>query len=934
MNARSIRNKQLALHFEIVLGNDPDVIAITETWLSESDPSISFFLCNKEYRIFRSDRSDQSGHGGVALLVRKNIKSQIWEHSIPNIECICALLKLEGQSLIIANIYKPSVQDTHLLQPIEQLIAKLSGSPNPYILLGDFNLPGIDWYTGTSTTNFNQDKFLDTFNRYALYQHVTEPTRGLNMLDLVFSNEQHIIKNLMIGPPLANSDHSTISFYINIGRCEMDGASTSREMRAWLNVDKEGAIAELQLVEWAEVFTPATCMNEIWYLFANIMQEVINRYVPLRRPTGKKQHFPKHIRRLILQKRKIHRENFPNPDCAASVRLNMIDQRINEHVYTYTKQKETNFLQKAGKDQRKFYQYTSSKLKSRPNIAALSGPDGLVFDDEIKAQMFSDHYKSIFVNDSGQNRNTEVNDNQRPNSLEYIYFTPEKVLKALRNCSSSISSGPDGFPPAFLKSIAEGIAAPLSIIFQHSIETGTLPDDWLCGNVIPIYKGKGKDSETISYRPISLTSAPCKVMEKIVKDEIVEYLDTKGIITKNQHGFLSKRSTQTQLLECLNDWTRLLDAKEYVDVLYIDIAKAFDTVSHSILMYKLAKYGIGGKLLDWIACFLTRRCQVVKVGKHTSSTERVLSGVPQGSVLGPILFLIYINDLVDVVQSCNIKIFADDTKLYFKVKHDADYNKFAYDARKVFGWAHKNRLSIAMHKCEVLHVGFSNPSRPLFIEGALLDEALTVKDLGIIMSKSLRFTNHINSITKSAYQCSNLIFRCFTTRESEFLVKMFTSFCRPKLEFNTCVWSPHHVSEIVMVENVQRRFTKRINGLRDLTYAERLARLGLKSLEYRRIAFDLYMTYSICNNQVDLNFHDFFIRNQGRTRGHSWKLLVPVVNSDTRKYFFAHRVVAIWNSLPEDVVSARTIASFKVKLKSVSLDRFLRFPEFHSIEND
>jgi hypothetical protein len=137
-----------------------------------------------------------------------------------------------------------------------------------------------------------------------------------------------------------------------------------------------------------------------------------------------------------------------------------------------------------------------------------------------------------------------------------------------------------------------------------------------------------------------------------------------------------------------------------------------------------------------------------------------------------------------------------------------------------------------------------------------------------------------------------------------------------------------------MVENVQRRFTKRINGLRDLTYAERLARLGLKSLEYRRIAFDLYMTYSICNNLVDLNSNDFFIRNQGRTRGHSWKLLVPTASSDTRKYFFANRVVSIWNSLPEDVVNARTISSFKVKLKNVNLDRFLRFPEFHSIEND
>jgi hypothetical protein len=176
--------------------------------------------------------------------------------------------------------------------------------------------------------------------------------------------------------------------------------------------------------------------------------------------------------------------------------------------------------------------------------------------------MFSSHYKSIFVTDIGPDVTLLDVSEQPLNHLDYIHFTPEKVLKALRSCSSSIAAGSDGIPPAFLKNVADGIATPLSIIFQHSIETGSLPADWLCGNVIPIYKGKGNDSETVSYRPISLTSAPCKVMEKIVKDEIVEFLSAQQIITKNQHGFLSKRSTQTQLLECLNDWTCLLDAKE------------------------------------------------------------------------------------------------------------------------------------------------------------------------------------------------------------------------------------------------------------------------------------------------------------------------------------------------------------------------------------
>jgi hypothetical protein len=299
-------------------------------------------------------------------------------------------------------------------------------------------------------------------------------------------------------------------------------------------------------------------------------------------------------------------------------------------------------------------------------------------------------------------------------------------------------------------------------------------------------------------------------------------------------------------------------------------------------------------------------------------------------VLGPLLFLIFINDISEVVTNSGLKIFADDTKVYFKTKRDTDHTKFTYDARKVFGWAHKNRLNVAMHKCQVLHLGAGNPQRPLSIGGNVLETTLSIKDLGVIMSQTLKFSEHINSITRAAYQQSGLIFKCFITRDRDFLTKMFTSFCRPKLEYNTCVWSPHKIGEITQLENVQRRYTKRIHGLNDLTYAERLKALGLKSLEYRRIIFDLCMVYSICHQLVNLNFDDFFSRSPGQsTRGHAWKLLVPRCSCDTRKFFFSNRVVPIWNSLPNEAINANNLDAFKRKLEKVSLDCFLKFPQYN-----
>jgi hypothetical protein len=839
-------------------------------------------------------------------------------------------------------VYKPSVQDVNLLEPIKALIDKLDKSNLPFLLVGDFNLPGIDWHSGTATSNFMQNDFLDAFNKYGLYQKVLQPTRGRNILDLVFGNEPHLVKNLQVVPPLSGSDHNTVEFYLNICYAASTG-NVDCNRRAWHSADNMGATEDLQRIDWQVSFSKCKNMEDLWATFAYEMNQIITARVPLHRPSTRKPTYPKHIRKMIVKKRRIHRKldlsTYSNADRQNHLdelanRLNQTDELIKHEIFQYAKGKEERFLQTAKGDQRKFFSYASSKLRSKPRIAALRGPHGLSFDDATKAQLLSDQYKSVFVTD----QHTNVYEDAilpRTCTLNYILFTEEKVERALKLCSASVAAGPDGFPPCFLKRVATGACIPLAIIFQHSMETASLPTEWLCGNVVPCYKGKGNDSDTSAYRPISLTSSPCKVMERIVKEEITEFLLRENVISKNQHGFLRKRSTQTQLLECLNDWTQIIDAHEYVDVLYIDIAKAFDTVSHSILLYKLAKVGIRGKLLAWIKSFLTKRSQVVMVGSHRSSSESVISGVPQGSVLGPLLFLIFINDIVHVINHCGIKIFADDTKIYFKVKRDLDHDKFTYDVRKIFGWAHKNRLIVAMQKCEILHIGARNPCRPLYVDGMLLDETRSTKDLGIIMSGTLHFKEHIHTITQAAYQRSGLIFRCFISRESHFLVKMFTAFCRPKLEFNTCVWSPHQLNEIVMVENVQRRFTKRINGLTDLTYADRLRRLGLQSLEYRRLVFDLCMVFSICNKLVDLEFNDFFTPARTRsTRGHEWKLVVPSANSNVRKYFFANRVVPVWNSLPNEVVTSPTISSFKSRLGKISLDNFLKYPEFNVVDQE
>ena len=254
--------------------------------------------------------------------------------------------------------------------------------------------------------------------------------------------------------------------------------------------------------------------------------------------------------------------------------------------------------------------------------------------------------------------------------LPEIMVTPEAVRNKLLALNPNKSQGPDKISPRVLKEVAEEISTPLCLLFNRSLEQGILPDDWKSAEVTAIFK-KGSKSVTGNYRPVSLTCIACKILEGIIRDVIVAHFNDNGLYSECQHGFRKKRSCVTQLLEVMEDLTSLIDNNQDIDILYLDFRKAFDTVPHERLLLKLAAYGISGALADWIRNFLKDRIQYVRVGSDKSNTSKVLSGIPQGSILGPVLFTIFINDLPDSVLS-TCKIFADDTKLYNKVSNSND----------------------------------------------------------------------------------------------------------------------------------------------------------------------------------------------------------------------------------------------------------------------
>ena len=280
------------------------------------------------------------------------------------------------------------------------------------------------------------------------------------------------------------------------------------------------------------------------------------------------------------------------------------------------------------------------------------------------------------------------------------------VEKKLRGLSANKSPGPDGWHPIFLKNIKDLISFPLATLFQKSLNEGIVTSQWLEAYISPIYK-KGNKNMCENYRPVSLTSVLCKLMESIIRDKLLEHMRKNDIISNKQHGFVPFGSCMSNLLICIEMWSEMIEANCSMDVIYTDFAKAFDRVSHAKLLQKIKSVGIVGNTCVWIRSLLKDRSQKVRVDDAYSSSAKVKSGIPQGSVLGPIPFIIFINDMPDIIES-TCQMFADDANIFCKVNTNTDSMRLQDDLTRLSEWSKLWKLPFNIGKCKSLHNGRSN----------------------------------------------------------------------------------------------------------------------------------------------------------------------------------------------------------------------------------
>ena len=940
--------------------NKPDVVLLNETWLKKSikdhevihSSNYNIFRCDRSAATHPPDPSDPSRYrrngGGVMIAVRSDINGSSKKIKLNDgAEMAAVELTLDDKSkLIFCTCYRVGTLGLANHNIIEENLRSLflnykKKSPKIFVV-GDFNLRSVHWPLDDNVliTNPTEKCHVDTFSELGLVQCINETThiKG-RTLDLLLTSHVNVqcLQNIDVleHDVVCKSDHFPIKFEININIRRK--RATKRKCYNFKRANWDALNADLCHINWNAILN-CTEPEFAWVKFKTRLFELVNKHIPIincksefnppwfdsdlydfcRKKERLRSKFKRSKRDIDGLKFSEARREFKK-----LVRQKMRDNMSNEDD--------------PGLIKKKFW----SHVKATSNSHRI--PESVYFKNQIRSE--SSHKANLFNNfffeQFSDASHYDIPINFHSDCSFDIPFCHRKIRKLLQKINSNKAQGPDGIHGKILKNCAVGLAYPLSLIFTLSYNTGYIPQEWKMANIVPVFK-KGCKKNVENYRPISLTSLVMKTFERIMKDEILKR--TSHFLDTRQHGFLNSKSCTTNLLGYCDSLALSLNNCQLTDVIYFDFAKAFDSVNHDILLHKLKyMYEIDGRLLKFLKNYLAGREQGVVIGNTCSIRKPVLSGVPQGSILGPLLFVLFINDISEgLTPGTDLALYADDTKIWRTIHSELDHSLLQNDVTYLNNWAVKNKMKFHPHKCKVLSVSNSMP--PLLgilpyiqfiyqIGESPLDYVESEKDLGVDINPKLNFNFHCNRIISKAKQMLGLTKRtCHFVNDSKRRRALYLALVRSQFEHCSVIWRPNGKTLTQSFENVQKQaikwilFEENIRYNTQTTYIQKCRQVDLLPISSRFDLTELVVFHKIVYelSPVKLPSYLTFYNGISRLRSSHFDRLTIISNVHPRSNAenstnalgnsFFYRTHLKWNNLPIEIRDKSDPVKFKTLL--------------------
>ena len=911
-----------------------DVLIFTETWLSPDIPDKDVEIINFSPP-YRKDRERRGG--GVAMYLKDSIfHKRRSDLEIRDLESLWVQVEVSGKKMLINGSYRPPSSSRNYWDLIDVSFSNGidTGIDNIFIL-GDFN---------NDCLNKHNNEILDICNQYNLTQLIEEPTHytetSSTLLDLAIVKNVNSIVSACVGDPFIPDlirYHCPIVISVDFKKPQI----CKFKRRIWKYDDGDYELYRnlLEEYDWDNLLADGEVDDNAEKITKQIIdiasQSIPNKLATIRPAEPDCMH--NEIRKLIRQRKRLHRK-----------------AKLSNTTENWTKfrQKRNEVVSAIRKSKVKYYEKISDQLKQNKgaktwwrtakkamggnmanSIPPLHYNNILAESDLDKAEVLNEYFTS---QSSLNDRNKQLpNMIDVANDILYdINITQEDVENVLKELDPSKATGPDLMNPKLLKEGAEQLSNPLSKLFNKSVVTGKYPSLWKKANIIPIFK-KGDKNSPSNYRPVSLLCCLGKVMEKCIYKYIYNFLLRNSLLSPFQSGFRQGDSTTNQLLYIYNFFCSAIDDGKDVRAVFCDVSKAFDKVWHRGLLYKLNKIGVRGKVYVWLCNYLNNRKQRVVINGHSSSWKSVNAGVPQGSILGPLLFLIFINDIVANIDS-NIRLFADDTSLYILVENPyAAATCLNKDLSKILKWAEDWLVLFNPSKTEDMIISrkLTRDDHPdIVFNNTVIPQVESHKHLGIHLSNNCQWNEHIKFVLDKSWQKLNILRSLKFKVDRLSLQQMYFSFIRPLLEYSDVVWDNCSRQQKNLLESVQLEAARIVTGATKLTSFNNLyIETGWEKLELRREKHKLIVLYKMINGLVPNYLEELLPPLVQETARYNLRndLDFRTILTRTKLYYDSVLPSAIraWNNLSDDVRNLPTLSSFR---KAINYDK-LKVPSYYSV---